>query len=150
VTLRVLAPCPGRVLPIDQTPDPVFAGKRLGPGVLLDPEPAPTTVFSPVAGTLLKIHPHAFVVLTQDGVGILVHLGIDTVRLEGRGFEVLATEKSALAAGDPVIRWDPATVATHGLSNAVPVVAMEQPAGSVAPPAPGRVVTAGDELFVLG
>jgi sugar PTS system EIIA component len=154
VTVRVLAPCAGRVLPIDQTPDPVFAGERLGPGVLIEPSPGPATVVSPVAGKLLKIHPHAFVVLTADGVGVLVHLGIDTVRLEGRGFEILATEKSDVAAGDPVIRWDPSAIAAEhegdGISTVIPVVAMERPAGSVTPPAPGTLVAAGDQLVVVG
>ncbi len=52
------------------------------------------------------MHPHAFVVL-GDGVGVLVHLGINTVRLEGAGFEVLATQGADVAAGDPMVRWDP-------------------------------------------
>ncbi len=149
MTVRVLAPCAGRVLPIDQTPDPVFAGERLGPGVLIEPAAEPTTVVSPVDGTLLKIHPHAFVVLTADGVGVLVHLGIDTVKLEGRGFEILATEKSSVAAGDPVIRWDPSTISGEGISTVVPVVVMERPAGSITPPAPGTPVAPGDLLFTL-
>ncbi len=65
---------------------------------------------SPIAGTALKVHPHAFVVLGEGGVGVLVHLGIDTVKLEGRGFEVLAAQGTTVEAGAPVVRWDTAHV----------------------------------------
>ena len=61
----------------------------VGPGVAIEPDPGETTVVSPIAGKVVKVHPHAFVVLGADGVGVLVHLGINTVRLEGKGFEVL-------------------------------------------------------------
>jgi len=79
----VLAPCPGRLIPITETPDPVFAGELAGPGVSIDPELRETTVVSPISGTVVALKPHAFVVLGPDGVGVLVHLGIDTVKLDG-------------------------------------------------------------------
>ena len=85
---EVLAPCPGRVLALADVPDPVFAGEIVGPGVAIDPDPGLTTVVSPIAGKVLKVHPHAFVVL-GDGVGVLVHLGINTVRLGGAGSELV-------------------------------------------------------------
>ena len=69
---------------------------------------------SPIAGKVVKVHPHAFVVLGADGVGVLVHLGINTVRLEGKGFEVLAEQGATVAAGDPMVRWDPATISGDG------------------------------------
>ena len=88
---RVLAPCPGTVLAMADVPDPVFAEEMVGPGVAIAPADGPTTVVSPIAGRVLKVHPHAFVVL-GEGVGVLLHLGINTVHLEGRGFEVLAVQ----------------------------------------------------------
>ena len=94
--------------------DPVFAGEMVGPGVAIDPDPGETTVVSPIAGKVVKVHPHAFVVLGADGVGVLVHLGINTVRLEGKGFEVLVEQGSTVAAGDPMVRWDPATITGDG------------------------------------
>ena len=83
--MAVLAPLAGRLLPMSELPDPVFAAEMVGPGVAVDPTDTgePVTVLSPIAGTLVKVHPHAFVVLGPDGVGVLVHLGLDTVRLEG-------------------------------------------------------------------
>lgn len=150
-SLRVLAPCPGRVLAMTDVPDPVFAEEMVGPGIAIDPEPGPTTVVSPIAGKVLKVLPHAFVVL-GDGVGVLVHLGINTVRLEGEGFEVLATQGSDVEAGDPMITWDPSTLPTaaggQDVSPVVPVVLMDGVKGSVTSDAIGGSVAAGDLLFV--
>ncbi|MEP6814519.1 MAG: PTS glucose transporter subunit IIA [Marmoricola sp.] len=146
---HVLAPCPGRVVALADTPDPVFASEMVGPGVAIDPEPGEVTVVSPIAGKVVKVHPHAFVVLAPDGVGILVHLGINTVRLEGKGFEVLVTQGATVAAGDPMVRWDPATISGDGISTLVPVVAMDRPKGSVPAPADGAVAVTGDVLFTV-
>jgi glucose-specific phosphotransferase system IIA component len=143
---QVLAPVPGRVLTLAEVPDPVFAGEMVGPGVAVEPTGEVVTAVSPIAGRLVKLHPHAYVVLGDGGVGVLVHLGIDTVRLEGRGFELLVAEGDTVAAGDPVVRWDPATV-EDGMSTLVPVVVMDRPAGSVTAPAAGVVVATGDPLF---
>ncbi len=145
----VLAPCPGRVIPLTEAPDPVFAAEMVGPGVAIDPDPGEVTVVSPIAGKIVKLHPHAFVVLGDDGVGVLVHLGIDTVRLEGRGFSVIASEGATVAAGDPMVTWDPSAIAADGLSPVVPVVAMDRPKGSVPAPADGAVAVAGELLFTI-
>ncbi|TFB62343.1 hypothetical protein E3N86_06990 [Cryobacterium sp. Hz7] len=60
------------------------------------PEIGPVTVRAPVSGTLVRVQPHAFVIQSTSGTGILVHLGIDTVHMNGEGFEVLATEGSTV------------------------------------------------------
>lgn len=150
-SLRVLAPCGGRVIAVADVPDPVFAQEMVGPGVALEPDPGPTTVVAPIAGKVLKVLPHAFVIL-GDGVGVLVHLGINTVRLEGAGFEVIAVQGSEVAAGDPMVTWDPASLpASAGgqdLSPVVPVVLMDGVKGAVASDAIGATVAAGDLLFV--
>lgn len=149
---HVLAPCPGRVVAMADVPDPVFAEEMVGPGVAVEPAPGRTTVVSPIAGTVLKVMPHAFVVL-GDGVGVLVHLGINTVRLDGEGFEVLATQGSEVAAGDPMITWDPSALPSSAggqdVSPVVPVVLMDGVRGSVTSDALGSDVAAGDPLFAL-
>lgn len=148
-TTEILAPCPGRLVALADTPDPVFASEMVGPGVAIDPDPGEVTVVSPIAGKVVKVHPHAFVVLGADGVGILVHLGINTVRLEGKGFEVLVAQGASVEAGDPMVRWDPTTISGDGISTLVPVVAMDRPKGSVPPPATGAVAAVGDVLFTV-
>ncbi|MCW2797352.1 PTS glucose transporter subunit IIA [Nocardioides sp.] len=145
----VLAPCPGRVIPLSDTPDPVFATEMVGPGIAIDPDPGEVTVVSPIPGKVVKVHPHAFVVLGTDGVGVLVHLGINTVRLEGRGFDVLVEQGSTVEAGDPMVRWDPSAISGADMSPVVPVVAMDRPKGSVSAPPRGTLVAAGDLLFTV-
>jgi PTS system glucose-specific IIA component len=143
----VLAPAAGRVIAITDVEDPVFAGQMVGPGVGIRPAAGRTTVVAPVAGTIVKLHPHAIAMATADGAGVLVHLGIDTVSLNGEGFEVIATEGTAIAAGDPVVIWDPAEIAAKGLSDTIIVVALDRPADSITSAAIGEEVTAGAVLF---
>ena len=144
---QVLAPCPGRVIPVADVPDPVFAAEMVGPGVAIEPSGEIVTVVAPISGRVLKLHPHAFVVLDDEGLGVLVHLGINTVRLEGRGFDLLAAEGDTVAAGDPMVRWDPSAVDGADMSTVVPVVLMDRPKGSVPAPAPDLVVATCDPLF---
>ncbi len=146
--MQVLSPCPGRAFPITEVSDPVFAAEMVGPGVAIEPAPGRATVVAPVAGTILKLHPHAFAMLTADGAGVLVHLGIDTVKLNGVGFEVLAEEGATVGAGDPMVSWDPSTITGDGISTTVMVVALDRPAGSLTGLASGTV-DAGDPLFSI-
>jgi len=143
----VLAPCRGKLLPLSAVPDPVFAGEMVGPGVAIDPERSPTTVLAPITGRAVKVLPHAFVLLGDDGTGVLVHLGIDTVRLEGRGFEVLVEQGATVEAGTAVVRWDPAEVESGGRSPMIPVCVMDAPKGAVPAPRPESMTAAGDLLF---
>jgi PTS system N-acetylglucosamine-specific IIA component len=147
MTLSVLAPVPGRAVDLATVPDPVFSEGMVGPGRAVDPERGPLTAVSPVAGTVVKLHPHAFVVVAEDGRGVLVHLGIDTVELKGEGFELLISEGARVQAGDPVVRWDAAKVEAGGRSPSCPVIALDaQPdALELRPEGP---VAIGDELFV--
>lgn len=145
--MQVVSPCPGRVFPITEVSDPVFAQELVGPGIAIEPAPGHTTVVAPVDGTILKLHPHAFAMVTADGIGVLVHLGINTVGLNGAGFEVLATEKSTVFAGDPMVAWNPSEITGDGISTTVMVVALDRPAGSVECPVLGATVAPGDALF---
>ena len=149
----VLAPCAGRVVALADVPDPVFAEEMVGPGLAIEPDPGAATVVAPLSGTVVKVMPHAFVVMGR-GVGVLVHLGINTVRLGGRGFDVLATQGAEVAAGDPMVSWDPASlpeeIEGHHLSPVVPVVLMDAPRGSVSSDLAGTRVAAGDLLFAVG
>jgi len=129
--LVVRSPVAGRVLPLSDVPDLVFAEQMLGPGIAVEPDPGPGTVVAPVDGMLAVLHAHAFLVRTGAGRGVLVHLGIDTVQLEGEGFELLAAVGDEVSAGTPVVRWDPSAVAAAGRAAACPVVALDAPSGAV-------------------
>jgi phosphotransferase system IIA component len=121
----------------------------VGPGIAIDPSPGRTTVVAPVAGTILKLHPHAFAMATAEGLGILVHLGINTVRLDGAGFELVATEGSTVSAGDPMVSWDPSGISGDDITTTVMVVVLDRPAGTVSSPVLGKDVTAGEPLFTV-
>jgi PTS system N-acetylglucosamine-specific IIA component len=146
--MEVHAPQPGRLTPLDDVPDPVFATGMVGPGVALAPgRGGPVVAASPVAGTLALAKPHAFLVRAA-GADVLVHLGIDTIELRGQGFELFAKAGDVLAVGDPVVRWDPGAVADQGLSSLVVVIAMGAASADLVPvAADGAEVAAGEVLF---
>lgn len=166
--LIVGSPVAGRVVAMHDVPDPVFAQSIVGPGLAVDPDTGPGAapgtepggrVVAPCAGTVVKLHAHAFVLLAPPaagasepaaGRGVLVHLGIDTVQLQGEGFTLLVAEGDAVEAGQELVRWSPSAVAEGGRSPLVPVVALDLGPGGLEEPArPGAVVSAGDPLFRL-
>ena len=144
---EVLAPVAGRVRPLSEAPDPVFAAEMVGAGVAIDPSGGRAEAVSPVSGTLVKLHPHAYVVVTDEGTGVLVHLGIDTVKLGGAGFELLVEEKSRVEAGQPVTSWDPTDVAGRDLSPMVLLCVLDTKPGAVSSDVVGEDVAPGDALF---
>jgi sugar PTS system EIIA component len=152
VTVPVLAPLTGEVVGLVGVPDPVFSDELVGGGTAIEPPDAPgrVEVVSPVAGSLFKLHPHAFVVLAAGTeLGVLVHLGIDTVKLHGEGFELLAAEGDTVEAGTPVVAFDPARVRAKGLSAVCPVVVLDSAPGSYAVRT-GVHVAVGEPLFEIG
>lgn len=142
----VLAPVGGTAVGLAAVPDPVFSAGMVGPGTAIDPQRAPGWAVAPIAGKIMKLHPHAYVIVGDDGRGILVHLGIDTVQLRGAGFEPLAAEGDRVRAGQPVVAWNPVAVEAGGRSPVCPVVALDAVAASVTAVFRGKV-RAGDTLF---
>jgi PTS system N-acetylglucosamine-specific IIA component len=147
VSLSILSPVAGRVVAITEVPDPVFAEAMVGPGIAVVPSGGRADAVAPVDGTVVTLHPHAFVVATEDGRAVLVHLGIDTVKEKGEGFTLHVVKGEAVRAGQPVVGWDPEAVAAAGYSPIVPVVGLDAPAEVLADLEPGREVAAGDPLF---
>jgi PTS system glucose-specific IIA component len=143
VALVVTAPLAGSVMSLRDVPDPVFAAGLVGPGLAIDPQEDATIAVAPVAGRLIKLKPHAFVIIDATGRAVLVHLGIDTFTLGGDGFTVLAREGQDIEAGAPVVRWDPLSVAKRGLSPVCPVVALDASAEVIGDPASGDVAVGG-------
>lgn len=152
VSSTVVAPLAGTVAPLSSVPDPVFAVGAVGDGVAVVPDPGggAVAVRSPVAGVVRRVLPHLFIVDTAGGAHVLVHLGIDTGRLEGEGFTTVVAEGDRVAAGDPVTTYTPCEVARRGYDPAVVVVALRSGAGTVVPGAlPGEPCAAGDALFTV-
>lgn len=144
----VRAPIGGHALPLRSVPDAVFATELVGPGVAIDPEGSGRVVAeSPVAGKIVKLHPHAFIVRTPDGAAVLVHLGVDTMQLAGEGFDPLVPEGSEVAAGAGVVAWDPHLVEAGGRSAVCPVVALDAAADALSDLRETGDVAPGDPLF---
>ncbi|HEX5400774.1 MAG TPA: PTS glucose transporter subunit IIA [Pseudonocardiaceae bacterium] len=147
MTFTVASPVAGRVVRLAEVPDPVFAQAMVGPGVAVVPESSAGDVVSPVAGTIATLHPHAFVVATPGGQAVLVHLGIDTVRLKGEGFVPHVAKGDSVAVGQPVVGWDPAAVAAAGYATVCPIIALDAEAEAVGDPRADGPVEVGERLF---
>jgi sugar PTS system EIIA component len=148
-SLTVLAPVAGTVCAMADVPDPVFAGEIVGPGRSIDPSrDGVVEATAPVAGKILKLHPHAYVIVAEGSRGVLVHLGLDTVQLGGKGFTLHVAEGDMVAAGDVVVSWNPAEIEAGGRSPICPVVALQGTTEAVTGlVAPGTTVRTGDPLF---
>ena len=143
----VTSPLAGRAIGLTEVPDPVFAGAMVGPGMAIDPVREPSEAVSPVDGVIVSLHPHAFVVVDSEGHGVLTHLGIDTVQLNGEGFELLVNKGDTVTRGQGVVRWNPAAVEAAGKSPVCPIVALEATAESLSDLREDGDVKAGDSLF---
>ncbi|MDR2930518.1 MAG: PTS glucose transporter subunit IIA [Propionibacteriaceae bacterium] len=148
MTLVIVSPVAGRVVPLSEVPDPVFAQAIVGPGVAVEPDDDATDAVAPISGTIAKLHPHASVIGSSDDRGVLAHLGIDTVQLEGQGFTLHAGDGDTVTAGQLLTTWSPADVRAGGRSAIVPVIAMQAEPDQVTILAqPGTHVAAGDPLM---
>ena len=122
----VLTPVAGRAVRLEDVPDPVFSQGMVGDGAAVDPPRELVEAFAPVSGKLLKLMPHAYIVMTPDNVGVLVHLGLDTVALKGEGFTAHATQGDDVSAGQLIITYDVPAIEAKGLNPIVPVVVMDE------------------------
>ncbi|GAB2515949.1 PTS sugar transporter subunit IIA [Nocardia heshunensis] len=147
--IQITAPLAGRAMPLSEVPDPVFSAEMVGAGVAIEPLDTDdaTTVVAPVTGDIVKLHPHAAVIVTADGTGVLLHVGIDTVGKPDL-FTIVAAEGMHVTEGDPLITFSPNAVRRLGLSAAVPVVVMDTAPGSAQNTATGPVTT-GSVLFSM-
>ncbi|MGP3974882.1 PTS sugar transporter subunit IIA [Streptomyces sp. 8N114] len=143
----VSSPLTGRAIGLAAVPDPVFSGAMVGPGTAVDPVRERTEAVAPVDGIVVSLHPHAFVVVDSEGHGVLTHLGIDTVQLNGEGFELLAAKGDSVTRGQPVVRWDPAAVEEKGKSPISPVIALEATAEALGDVLEDGDVERGQALF---
>ncbi|CAM3579122.1 N-acetylglucosamine-specific PTS transporter subunit IIBC [Rahnella victoriana] len=122
VVETLVSPVTGDIVALDQVPDEAFASKAVGDGVAI--RPTDKIVVAPAAGTVVKIFNtnHAFCLETTSGAEIVVHMGIDTVALNGQGFTRLVEEGATVTAGQPVLELDLDYLNAHARSMISPVV----------------------------
>lgn len=118
----LVAPVAGDYKPLSEVSDPIFAQGTLGDGYAVQPSGGP--VVAPASGTIKILHDtlHAFAIQSDGGAEILVHIGIDTVELEGRGFNALVSIGDTVEAGQPIVEVDWAAVEPQVPSTEVMVV----------------------------
>lgn len=118
----LVSPITGEVVALEQVPDEAFASKAVGDGIAV--KPTDNIVVAPAAGTVVKIFNtnHAFCTETDNGAEIVVHMGIDTVALEGKGFKRLVEEGAQVKAGEPITEMDLAFLNANARSMISPVV----------------------------
>ncbi|MCM0647094.1 PTS glucose transporter subunit IIA [Clostridium swellfunianum] len=119
---KLVAPVDGKVVDLSQVPDQVFAEKMAGDGVAI--ETTGDTIVAPADGKVSMIFKtnHAFGITLSNGAEILVHIGLDTVALEGAGFERIAQEGQEVKAGDVIIKINREEITSKGYSLITPVL----------------------------
>lgn len=146
-TTVVNAPVAGHVISLDETGDPVFASRALGEGVGI--QPADSTVVAPVSGVLQTVAEtgHAFGIKTDDGVEVLVHVGIDTVKMNGEGFDVKVKANEHVNAGDNLVVVDFDKVKEAGYSTTTLMTVLNTVAFASVTPKTDVDVKAGESVI---
>lgn len=124
-TTELRSPFPGQIVPLSQVPDESFAQGMVGEGfAVIPPHTDAFDVCAPASGTITMVFKtlHAFGMKTDDGLDVLVHIGLDTVNLQGEGFTALAKKGDVVQAGTPIIGVDAQALSTRGVNLITPVV----------------------------
>ncbi len=146
---NVVSPLDGTVVALSDVPDPVFGKGIMGPGVAI--EPSGDTAYAPGSGVVVAAQPtgHAFGLALDNGVEVLIHIGIDTVKMKGEGFTVHVAKGDRVTAGTPLVTFDRAAIEAAGYPLITPIVILNaKKFGGVEMAATGQV-RAGDPLVVL-
>lgn len=145
---KFLAPIEGRLVDLTHVPDGVFAQKIMGDGFAIDP--ANGEVSSPVAGmvtSFMEDTRHAVGITADDGLEILIHIGIDTVNLGGEGFVGLVKQGDRIDAGQPLLKIDLELIRCKVPSLISPVIFLNLPEGMLVTVQEGRMVKRGEQGF---
>jgi glucose PTS system EIICBA or EIICB component len=121
-TDQFVSPIQGELKPLSEVPDAVFAEKMMGDGFAIVPSEG--TIVSPVNGKVVSLFPtkHAIGILSDSGREILIHVGIDTVKLEGKGFEALVAQDDRIEIGQPLLQVDLDYIKEHATSIITPII----------------------------
>lgn len=125
VNLCVASPVEGTLIDLESVKDQVFSAKMMGEGFAVVPNQE--TIVSPVEGTLVSVFPtgHAIGIRTKDNVDVLVHVGLDTVGLNGEGFDVFVKEGQNVKQGDALLKFDRNVIDAYHLDPTVMVIFTE-------------------------
>ncbi|MEV7972035.1 beta-glucoside-specific PTS transporter subunit IIABC [Cellulomonas sp. NPDC089187] len=145
--VEVSAPVNGTVIPLSEVADKVFASGALGKGVGV--VPADGQIVSPVSGTVVSVLPHAYGLVSDDGVEVLVHVGINTVELEGKGFTPAVQQGAQVLPGTPLVSVDLAAIRAAGLDTTTIVLVTNTDSYADVVAAPAGDTTSGTPLLTV-
>lgn len=142
----VAAPLKGDVLPLSEVPDQVFSEKMMGDGIAI--RPTEGKVYAPFNGRVQMVFPtkHAIGLTSEDGLELLIHVGLDTVKLEGQCFDVLVEEGQEIKTGDVLMTFDLDYIQAHAKSDITPIIVTQADVTNL-DYTTATTVTAGDKLF---
>ncbi|KYD21523.1 PTS sugar transporter subunit IIA [Parageobacillus toebii] len=147
--VEIHSPLDGEAMPLEEVPDPVFAQKMMGDGLAIIPKNG--KVVSPVNGKVVQIFPtkHAVGLVSEEGLEILIHIGLETVELNGEGFEVAVSAGEKVKVGDPLLNVDLDYLEQKHKEIVTPIVItnMLNKAGELEYIAKNNVVTRGDVIM---
>lgn len=146
--ITIASPVSGTVVPLTEVPDPTFAQGILGPGAAV--QPSEGRIVAPANGTVDMMFDtgHAVSMTTSEGAELLIHVGIDTVQLEGKHYKACCKAGQQVKKGDVLIEFDPAAIKAEGYQIVTPILVCNPDAFTVEPAA-GGTVAAGDALLTL-
>lgn len=147
--VTLVAPIGGRLVELDAVPDPVFAGRILGDGFAVDPSEG--VLRAPFAGDVTSVHAarHAVTLRAKNGAEVLMHIGVDTVALGGRGFRTHVSQGDRVRAGDPLVTFDAATLRASVPSLVIPVILTDGDGFVIEARAATGTVAVGERCCVL-
>ena len=149
ITRSIVSPVNGRLIALADVPDKVFASGALGAGVGIVPSDG--HFVAPIAGTVVTVFPtgHAYGIKSDDGIDLLVHIGIDTVAMKGDGFTSEVTKGQRVNAGDALATADLAKISEAGFDpTTIVVVTNTKSLGAITAEQPGQVA-AGDAVLAV-
>ena len=119
---EIKAPAEGQLITLDNVPDEVFSTGMMGQGIAI--QPSNGKIFSPIDGTVQTIFPtkHAIGLVGEQGAEVLIHMGLDTVNLEGKGYDILVTEGQTVSVGDSLVNMDLQVIQSGGYQTITPVI----------------------------
>ena len=146
--ITLFAPMAGWLASLDDVPDPAFAGRMVGDGAAI--EPLDDKLRAPCDATVIGVAPtrHAVTLRLASGAELLLHVGLDTVKLQGEGFTAHVVDGQAVARGDILLSFDVDALATRARSLITPIIVTSE-GFTVTIERPGRLVSAGDPMAIL-
>lgn len=120
--MQIVTPISGECLPLENVADPVFSGKLMGEGIAIKPISDRVVAPCDIEITLISDTGHALGLKTDDGLEIMIHIGIDTVRRKGKGFQVLVKQGDRVKVGKPLVHFEREEMEIEGIDTSVMVV----------------------------